>query len=298
MIFFVAYASARGPKKLWKHSIPLDAEYSIEIMGLLPPLLYFWVIYLKGTLTLWDSGALLFFYLGYLWTLNRLPPRDLEEIDEAPLVSRWVLRRGLTGRWIGTLALFAGGGTILYLCAHPFLDSMLALAALLGVSQFVFVQWVSPFLSEFPEKVSAFNWARQVTKAPMALMNMVSSNVNQWTVLAAMIPIVYSWSLGKPGVIPFDTHQKSEILLTMSQAYVGFLLLVNLRFSAYEAIGLFALWLVQFCVPEWREEITWVYWAWFGVELVRAFSHPDRFPAFRYFLPLVRRAVHPQELGR
>ena len=26
----------------------------------------------------------------------------------------------------------------------------------------------------------------------MALMNMVSSNINQWTLLAAMLPIVYS----------------------------------------------------------------------------------------------------------
>jgi len=66
-----------------------------------------------------------------------------------------------------------------------------SVAASLGVSQFVFVQWVAPFLSEFPEKLSAFYWARRVSHAPMALMNMVSSNVNQWTVLAAMIPLVY-----------------------------------------------------------------------------------------------------------
>src|SRR5262249_37869973 len=140
----------------------------------LPPLLYFWLIYFKGTLTLADSAVLLLFYIGYLWTLSRLPPRELEEVEDTPAVSRWVLRQGGAGRWIGTLALFAGGGAILYFCAEPFLHSMLALATLFGVSQFVFVQWVSPFLSEFPEKVSAFNWARQGTKAPMALTNMVS----------------------------------------------------------------------------------------------------------------------------
>src|SRR5207247_10798753 len=60
------------------------------------------------------------------------------------------------------------------------------------VSQFVFVQWVAPFVSEFPEKVSAFYWARTVKGSPTALMNMVSSNINQWTLLAAMLPIVYS----------------------------------------------------------------------------------------------------------
>src|SRR3989449_8657811 len=96
---------------------------------------------------------------------------------------------------------------------------MLAVAGLLGVSQFVLVQWVAPFLSEFPEKVSAFYWARRVTHAPMALMNMVSSNINQWTVLAAMIPLVYGYSsLRHHGVwlgFPFDDAQRVQIVLTL-----------------------------------------------------------------------------------
>ena len=69
---------------------------------------------------------------------------------------------------------------------------MIGLATVLGVSQFVFVQWVAPFLSELPEFLTTTYWARSRGKAGMALMNMASSNINQWTVLAAMIPIVYS----------------------------------------------------------------------------------------------------------
>jgi hypothetical protein len=37
----------------------------------------------------------------------------------------------------------------------------------------------------------------------MALMNMVSSNINQWTLLTAMLPVVYSISLGSPAAIVF-----------------------------------------------------------------------------------------------
>ena len=77
---------------------------------------------------------------------------------------------------------------------------------------FVFVQWVAPFVSEFPEKVSAFYWARTVDRASMALMNMVSSNINQWTLLAAMLPIVYLVSRGAPSAIPFDAQQELELL--------------------------------------------------------------------------------------
>src|SRR5207245_11567878 len=131
-------------------------------------------------------------------------------------------------------ALFGAGGVLLYVTAHPFLESMLAVAGLVGVSQFVLVQWVAPFLSEFPEKVSAFYWARRVTQAPMALMNLVSSNINQWTVLAAMIPLVYGYSsLRHHGVwldFRFDGPQRLEILLTLLQSRLAMMLLANLEF--------------------------------------------------------------------
>jgi cation:H+ antiporter len=294
MIFLVTWVTGRrrGRRAIRIH---LEPEHSIEVLGLVPPLLYFWVIYFKGTLALYDSAVLLVIYAGYLWTLGRLPPREMEEVSDLPRVSRWVLARGALGRWAGTLALFLVGGAILYMVAHRFLESMLGLAMVLGVSQFVFVQWVSPFLSEFPEKVSAFLWARQADKAPMALVNMISSNINQWTVLVAMIPIVYCLSLGRPEEIRFDGHQRAEILLTMAQAYVGFALLANLEFTAFEAAGLFLLWVVQFFVPGWREEVTVAYWLWFAVECLRALGGGRRLDAFRYFVPLVSRALHPSE---
>jgi cation:H+ antiporter len=158
------------------------------------------------------------------------------------------------------------GGYLLYVTAHPFLESMLAVAAIFGVSQFVLVQWVAPFLSEFPEKVSAFAWARRVTHAPMALMNMVSSNINQWTVLAAMIPLVYGYShLRHHGVwadFHFDGAQQLEILLTLLQTALAMLLLANMAFEWFDASLIFVLWLAQFLVPHWREEVAVAYVVW------------------------------------
>src|SRR2546426_4582135 len=118
------------------------------------------------------------------------------------------------------------------------------------------VQWVAPFLSEFPEKLSAFYWARRVTHAPMALMNMVSSNINQWTVLAAMIPLVYGYSsLRHHGVwmdFHFDAAQRLEILLTLLQTALGMMLLANMEFDWLDATIIFVLWLAQFLHPDWR----------------------------------------------
>src|SRR6185437_15991170 len=168
-------------------------------------------------------------------------------------------------------ALFLLGGALIYFTAHPFLNSMLAVATTFGVSEFVFVQWVAPFLSEFPEKVSAFHWAKRVRTAPMALMNMVSSNVNQWTVLAATIPIVFSVARGGPSSLELDPMQRMEILLTVVQSVVAALLLARMRLTWWDATGLFVLWLAQFLVAEWREEIALVYALWALVLVVSWF---------------------------
>ena len=159
------------------------------------------------------------------------------------------------------------GGAIILAVAEPFLASMMAIATTLGLSQFVFIQWVAPFISEFPEKLSAFAWARRVTRAPVALLNMVSSNINQWGVLSGLLAIIYCVSHGDTSALPFDEFQRLEILLTILQAFLGWLFLASMSFEAYEAVGLFVLWIVQFAKPSLRHDMVWVYTAWIVVEL-------------------------------
>jgi cation:H+ antiporter len=222
---------------------------------------------------------LLVLYASYLVVLNRIPPKEHEEIADLALVPRAVIGFPPLLRTLAILGLFLAGGAALYLTAHPFLTSMIGLATLLGVSQFFFVQWVAPFLSELPEFTTTATWARSRGKAGMALMNMASSNINQWTVLAAMIPIVYSFSLGTPSAIPLAEH-RIELLLTLLQSVLGVVILSNFNFQAYEALGLFGLWLAQFLVPHWREEISVLYGTWTAVELISLRWRPGRLRAF------------------
>ena len=259
MIFAVASVAHRRRTGQWLKEIVLEEEHSVEVVGLLAPIAYFLFVWWKASLTVWDSVVLIAIYLGYLYLLNRVPPRDKEEAEELGWVPRkaMALRPGLRGAAI--TGLFVGGGVILYYVTHPFVDSLKALALTVGISEFVFIQWVAPFLSEFPEKVSAYKWAATVRQAPMALMNMVSSNINQWTVLAAMIPIVYSLSTGRLMAVPFDGMHRHEVLLTILQSLLGMVLLVNMRYSAVEALGIFVLWVVQFVVPSVRVDIMFVY---------------------------------------
>jgi cation:H+ antiporter len=188
--------------------------------------------------------------------------------------------------WI--VLLFILGAALLYLSVRPFLNSMLALAIYFGVSQFVFVQWVAPFLSEFPEKLSAFYWARKTNKAAMALANFVSSSINQWTILMALIPFIYSFGLGKAASVVFDGSQKTEILLTVIQSYLGFVFLASMDLKFFEAAALFLLWLAQFIFPGIRREITWVYGVWALVESLWLIKNFERRNAFRIFSRLFR----------
>ena len=60
---------------------------------------------------------------------------------------------------------------------------------------------------------------------------------------------------------------RREILLTLLQSFLGWLLLVNLDLRAFEAGILFVFWLVQFALPSTRGPMIFVYAGWCGVEI-------------------------------
>ena len=271
--------------------IKLEPEHSVEIIALLLPLAYFLFIVAKGTLSAVDGLVLFAFYVAYLLVLKKIPPKEQEEASEAEWPIRRIVAMAPWKRNFNIGWLFAGGALIIYFSAEPFLHSMLALAVSLGVSQYVFVQWVAPFLSEFPEKLSAFYWARKITHAPMALMNMVSSNINQWTMLAGMIPFVYAWSAGAWVPLAFDEHQRWELLLTIAQSALGFCLLVNMTFAWHEAALIFALWLIQFIFPDTRIAIAAIYGLWTVGEVAAWLGGVKKALAFSEFGRLFRERV-------
>lgn len=291
MIYAVAAFFHRKKHRAALRVIRLEPEHSVEVMGMLLPLAYFVVIAAKGTLSIWDGIVLTVLYVAYMAVLQRIPPKELEDPEQQEwpikkIVVMKPLKRNLT-----ISGLFIGGAVAIYFTAEPFLHSLLSLALTLGISQFVFVQWVAPFLSEFPEKLSAFYWARKITGAPMALMNMVSSNINQWTMLAAMIPVVYAFSAGHIQPIPFDHEQRIEIFLTIAQSAYGLCLLINMAFAWHEAVILFALFLAQFCIPGLREEVTFLYLAFVCFEVMRWLMRYEKPLAFYEFGRLFKERV-------
>jgi len=309
MIYFTAALFHRIQYKKPLKKIDLEEEHCVEVVGLLVPLIYAFFIWWKASLNVWDAAVLILIYVAYLWILSHMPPQEHENIEELDRVPRAVVKSSPKVRNIAIVGLFAAGGGLIYYAAEPFLGSLLALSAMLGVPSFVFVQWVAPFVSEFPEKVSAFYWARTIRKAPMALMNMVSSNINQWTLLAAMLPIVYSISRGSLSSIPFDEQQELEILMTIGQSLVGMIFLVNMKMVWWEASVLFSLWAIQFAFSPFEpgagligyiaghvhEYVTYLYLAWAAVGLLGFVFRPSTATAFHNFAKVWR--LHVRKAG-
>jgi cation:H+ antiporter len=254
--------------------IRLDVQHSVEVAALIPPLLYAFVIWWKGNLHFYDACVLVAFYLAYLVLLTKLPPQEKEEIDALGKVPRTIVKARKRGRNLAIFGCFAVGGTLIYFTAEPFLGSIMAVADAVGIPTFIVIQWFAPVISEFPELASTFYFARQSEKAPVAIMNITSSNINQWTLLIAMLPVVFSLSQGAIGGFAFDPEQKSELLLTIAQSLVGLFFLLNMEFAWWEAFAMFFLFATQFVLPVFfgpgvRVWITYAFFIWSAVELIR-----------------------------
>lgn len=251
LIFFVAFVSARRKGERFSE-IRLDARHSVTIAYLFVASLYAFVIVIKRSLSIIDSAVLIAIYGMYIY--NGLRTRKLEadvaELEEDDAGVGAATRDLPAGRRAAAIALFlAAGAFVLLFGAEPFMDSLLASARRAGVSEFALIQWVAPFLSEFPESLTAFLWAATITRAALGLGNLMSSKLNQWTLLIAAVPLAYSVGVGHVAPLHLTAQSVDEIFLTAAQSLFGTVVLLTLRFRMRDAILLFGLFVVQFAVP-------------------------------------------------
>lgn len=288
LIYLTAAIVQRKRRGIPLRCIKLDVHHSVEVMSILLPLGYAVVIWWKASISVYDGLVLIVFYSGYLFLLTRLPPEKHEEIAELEIVPRTIVTAAPAKRTAAILGCFAIGGGLIYFTAEPFLGSLEAIATAIGIPTFLVIQWFAPVISEFPELLSTFYFARQEGEAPVALMNIASSNINQWTLLFAMLPVVYSMSRHEISTIPLDPAQQTELLLTIGQSLVGSVFLVNMEFSWMEAAAMFGLFAAQFALPPFFGEqirfwIAIAFLVWAVAAVLRMLSQrrvPAAFSAF------------------
>lgn len=283
LIMLTAWAAARRKGKS-ALTIDVGQEHAGQVVFLMVASLYAFVMVIKRSVSLIDAAVLAGIYIAYVVASLRRDPGEAEENDSSEVgVGARTKELRPVARWIATGSFLAFGAFVLYTGAEPFIDAALRAAKTLGVSDFVLIQWIAPFLSEFPESLTAFIWAATVVAAPMGLASLMSSKLNQWTLLFATIPIAFSVGAGHVSALPFDAQVRDEVFLTAAQSLFGSSLLLTMRLTRAKAVVLLLPFLAQFFIPlePVRVALAWCYLVMTVVYLLVARRRLVAFSAFK-----------------
>jgi cation:H+ antiporter len=229
----------------WKsHSITMGPEkrYEVTILGVAA--LYAFFIVWQRHISIYDSAALIALFAFYMW---KAAQQEHEEPELAGIPAELATFRPRARRTTVLLLFIFAAGLIL-LSAEPFAEALVEAGRHLNIDEFILVQWLAPLASESPELIVIAMLAKRCAEAS-AMGALLSSKINQWTLLVGTLPIARMLG-GGTSSIPFDVRQHEEFLLTAAQTAMGFAFLYDLRFSLKEAFILFALFALQFPFPQ------------------------------------------------
>jgi len=215
-----------------------------EIRFLLWATLYSFAIPLTGTINLMDAVVLFALFGLYARSAMQGESANLDLEGPSAIVSG---RFDDVGRRLWVVGLFSFAAYGIFIAAEPFADSLVAIGRSGHFDEFLLVQWVAPLASESPEFLVATFFAWKL-RGSIGIGALISSKVNQWTLLVGAIPIAYALSSGALYGLPLDERQSEELLLTSAQSLLATLLVVDLRFSRREALLLAAAFLAQFLI--------------------------------------------------
>jgi cation:H+ antiporter len=221
--------------------VQMPRVLSADVVFLGIATLYSLTLPLRHTLTLLDAAVLVAIFCAYAWRLSKAPAEE----PDLQGTSAWVGGLPTTSRRVTFSALFVFAALVILASAEHFAEGLVQTGESLGVDPFILVQWVAPLASEAPELIVACLFAWRL-KAADSLGTLLSSKVNQWTLLVGTIPIVFAISAGTSDGLPLDDQQRVELLLTAAQSLFAVSILVTLALTTRNALALFVLFAVQF----------------------------------------------------
>ncbi len=222
-------------------AVRLDRDIALEIAFLLAATAYAFFVPLSGGIGMFDTLVLVGLYVLYISIIIQ---GDVEEIEEQVGVPAYFHGYPRPARVAVVLFLFAYSGTMIYTAVHPFAHGLEVLGESIGVPPFFMIQWIAPLASESPELIVV---AYLVNKArsTAGFNALISSKLNQWTLLIGTLAVVYSIALGQIGTLQFDSKQSAEIWITAAQSFFAIAVLVNFSISIREAVALLVLFVSQ-----------------------------------------------------
>ena len=224
-----------------KGCVQMPRALSAEVVFLGVATLYSLSLPLRHTLTLVDAVVLVAIFCAYVWRLAKAPAEE----PDLQGTSAWIGGLAKTRRRVTVGGLFLVAALVILASAEHFADGLVQTGEELGLDPFLLVQWLAPLASEAPELIVACLFAWRL-KAADSLGTLLSSKVNQWTLLVGTIPIVFAIAAGTTDGLPIDAQQRVELLLTAAQSLFAVSILITLALTTRGALALFVLFTVQF----------------------------------------------------
>lgn len=265
-----------------QREVLLPREGAVEVRYLAIATFYSFLIPLKGTLGITDTVVLFLLFGAYVRAAGRAHHEEPELEGPAEMIASWGPRRRRQA--VAALGLIAAAAILS--AAEPFAESLIEVGRTWGVEEFLLVQWLAPLASESPEFIVVILFAWRGAAAA-GISTMISSKVNQWTLLVGALPFVFALSAGGLGPMVLDERQQEEIFLTSAQSLFGLMIIANYSFGVVEALALFGLFAAQFAFPSTHAR--WIFaWTYIGLAVGMFLVNRD---ARRAILELLGRRV-------
>jgi cation:H+ antiporter len=231
--------------KTGRREVVLRREQRMDVGFLLIATLWAFSIPIRGQLSLVDFVVLAALFTAYILRAAREEVEEPELIGAAAAIG--VLAK--TPRRVVTLLMFLFSASTILVVAEPFAESLIEIGERFRISKFLLIQWVAPLASEAPEMIIAILFTLRL-KAQAGLGTLISSKVNQWTLLVGTLPLVYGIAGGGGAgffnPMRMDERQVEEVFLTAAQSLFAVAVIANLSISRGEAVMLLVLFLGQF----------------------------------------------------
>ncbi len=230
--------------KTKRRFVEIDEGLRLEISFLAVATVYSFLIPLRGEISLIDSAILFFLYAFYIYLSIRAPHEEVELTG----IPKYLGSFKKPVRIFTIVLFFLFSAFVILISVEAFVNGLIGTASMLNLSPFIMVQWIAPLASESPELIVAFYLVRKL-RISAGLNTLISSKINQWTLLIGTLAIVYSISMLSPSSLPLDARQREEIFLTAAQSLFATAVILDLVVSRLEGLLLLVLFLIQLLIP-------------------------------------------------
>jgi len=241
LVVLVAWRRTRSRHGTLLRGVRLGREHAVELAFLALASLWCLSLPFRHAVGLVDTCVLFAVFAGYGARLLQASPEE----PELEGVASWLGALPAAHRRAAAAALTLVAAFVIFACAAAFADALVSSGSVLGVDEFFLIQWVAPLASEAPELMIASIYAWRL-RAATGLGALVSSKVNQWTLLVGSLPIAFAIASASLHGLPLGPAEREELALTAAQSVFGVAVLGNLEVSTVEAMALFGLFIAEF----------------------------------------------------